>query len=71
MSSFISKVIAGHPVQTRNGKAAKFIAYVPALKYYKFVFCVSTFIHTVDKNGHFNKKPPHMLDIILAPQQKN
>ena len=57
--------IAGHPLTTRDGREAKFIAYVPEAGYSdKLVVLISSIICTCRDDGEF---PNSSFDLFLAP----
>lgn len=73
---FLRAVKAGLPIQTRDGRAAQFIAYLPDVAYRYRLLVVETCsdgrkIPTCrDENGAAVPGSEHPSDIILAPPRK-
>lgn len=71
MSDFLDKVKAGHPIQTRDGRPAKFIGYAPGLRCGKpLVVSMDGHLGAYDDNGRLYVSRENLLDLILAPKPK-
>lgn len=57
----------GHPIQTRDGREAQFIAYIPmAINYDRVIYLCGGRIKTSDEDGHFYSEEDD-LDLFMAP----
>lgn len=57
----------GEPLITRNGRKAKFVAYVPEVEDEKVVALIGGDIATFYENGSYHRNFEHRLDLFMAP----
>lgn len=70
-NTFLDKVKAGHPIQTMDGRPAKFIGYAPELRCMKpLVVSVDGHLGAYDDNGRLYVCSENPLDLMLAPKIK-
>jgi hypothetical protein len=65
----LARAIAGEPIQTRDGRPAKFIAHVPeaAENASKLVILLDGEVLTYYETGSFTRLDEHMSDLCMAP----
>jgi len=69
--TFLEKVKSGHPIQTRYGTPAKFIAHVPEAKEpHRLVVLCDGWLRAAQEDGRLDKSVESQYDIILAPKPK-
>jgi len=69
--TFLEKVKSGHPIQTRYGTPAKFIAHVPEAKEpHRLVVLCDGWLRATQEDGRLDKSGESQSDIILAPKPK-
>lgn len=70
--TFLENVMSGHPIQTRDGNPAKFIAHVPeAREAQRLVVLVDGFrVWTMREDGKAVEHQDSAYDILLAPKLK-
>lgn len=81
-NTFLDKVKAGHPIQTRDGRPARFVVHIPdGDEEARLVAVISadnvrhgengnTFTALYYEDGRMNEKPGSPYDLILAPKPK-
>lgn len=69
--TFLEKVKAGHPIQTRHGTPAKFVAHVPEAKEpHRLVVLCDGWLRATQEDGRIHESGESQSDIILAPKPR-
>ncbi len=65
----LERAIAGDPIQTRDGRPAKFIAHVPEAgkASWTVISLIHGCIHTSQEDGLYGDDSEHAADLFMAP----